>query len=575
MEKKSFFYKLKYRLPYRLYTCMALAFLPFCLAVLLLAVMVLVRANDQILQSYRAQLEGGMYRLEQNTRLVETGMDEFVSEYLQELNARMPSEDLILPYDMLSRLNGIFGNTQQAGLISLWEKGSDRTLVQDVGMKETAREIDRLTAQAGDVLRQENLSDVSRIQLGDLHFLIREFDYQNYRVAFWFDLGSNLAETLSDFLEKGDSVYLTDGVSVCRVDRGGSVEVLDLPWETCVEGGILSQTILWESESLPLQVGIRLANGGLGLIPGPYWLLVLPALGCMCLIPLFWKLLRLEVLIPFEKLQKGMEEMKSDHLSYRIGDRSRRNSEEVQYLFDSFDGMAAEMEHSREKDQKMYQARLDNLRLQVNPHMLLNAFNMIYSLAQSQNYKCIQDYSMHLVEYFRYALRKNDDMVPLSQELEFVENYIEMQKIRTPNAFSAVYQMEKGCESALVPPLLVQNFVENAMKYALKPGQLVEVLLNLRRQEDRLLISVSDTGRGIKPEILAQLQKGEPYVDRLGNRHIGVWNCIRRIEAFYGEKAKVSITSALGEGTQVFIDLPFVEESERREGQDETDDRGR
>lgn len=255
-----------------------------------------------------------------------------------------------------------------------------------------------------------------------------------------------------------------------------------------------------------------------------------------------------------------MKEMEENHLSYRIEDHSIRNSDEVQFLFDSFDRMASEMALSREKDKKMFQAELDNLRLQVNPHMLLNSFNMIYSLAQSKNYECIQEYALHLVEYFRYALRKNDSMVSISQEMEFVSNYIEIQKIRYPKAFTSVYSMKEGCEEALVPPLLIENFVENAMKYALKPGQIVEVLINIRQEEDRLLISVCDTGRGIKPEVLEQIKAGEPYIDKMGNRHIGIWNCKRRIEVFYKEEAEISIVSNMDAGTQVFINVPFVKE---------------
>lgn len=76
-----------------------------------------------------------------------------------------------------------------------------------------------------------------------------------------------------------------------------------------------------------------------------------------------------------------------------------------------------------------------------------------------------------------------------------------------------------------MPPLLVENFVENAMKYALSSGRMIEVLINIRREEDRLCVSVCDTGRGIKEEILECLKKGEIYVDKMGQQHIGVWNC--------------------------------------------------
>lgn len=90
------------------------------------------------------------------------------------------------------------------------------------------------------------------------------------------------------------------------------------------------------------------------------------------------------------------------------------------------------------------------------------------------------------------------------------------------------------------------------------------MLINIRREEERLLISVCDTGRGIKPEILACLQKGEVYRDRMGKEHIGVWNCRRRMEVFYGKETSMNIISDFGQGTQVWLDIPFRLSEEKK-----------
>ena len=71
------------------------------------------------------------------------------------------------------------------------------------------------------------------------------------------------------------------------------------------------------------------------------------------------------------------------------------------------------------------------------------------------------------------------------------------------------------------------------------------------------MISICDTGRGIKPEVLSCLKEGKIYVDKLGKQHIGVWNCRRRMELFYGKQARMNILSSPGEGTQVWLELPF------------------
>ena len=97
------------------------------------------------------------------------------------------------------------------------------------------------------------------------------------------------------------------------------------------------------------------------------------------------------------------------------------------------------------------------------------------------------------------------------------------------------------------------------MKYAVKPGQVTEILLNVNRRDDRLEISVTDTGTGMKPEILEALRTGEPFVDAMGQKHIGIWNCRRRIEVFYNEAPNISIVSGQG-GTQIFLDVPYQTE---------------
>ena len=251
-------------------------------------------------------------------------------------------------------------------------------------------------------------------------------------------------------------------------------------------------------------------------------------------------------------------------MEYRIDTANEEATGEFQYLYEHFNEMADEIVVSRQREVKLYEMQLDNLKLQINPHMLLNSFNMIYGLAQSKNYECIQEYALLLAEYFRYALKETDRFVPLKKEMDFVENYIAIQKLRFPNTFTSAYHVSEECENVLIPPLLIENFVENSMKYASIPGKVIEVLINIRKENDRLLISIIDTGRGMKPEVYAALQTGEVYVDKNNKRHIGVWNCRRRLEVFYHGEAKMNIISMPNQGTQIWLDLPFTTEQEDR-----------
>ncbi|MDO4285466.1 MAG: histidine kinase [Eubacteriales bacterium] len=465
------------------------------------------------------------------------------------------------------------------------------------GARETEQTPDGQNAADGADSRAERpVQDAAAMEwqfmrIGTL-FLRKTYEYTNYQILFLIDMEAFAEQAGDSALWRENEVYLTDGQSVYRMipeteaDRetgtagGNAAEALyaaageeeetgaalligvqDRDWEELFVGRFLTQSVQYRLPQIGLSAGIPAVNAGAGGgIPAFYWLLLLAAVSSFLLLFGIWRLLRQCVIRPLRLLQEAMRELEQERLDYRIGEPDREETIEFRYLYAAFNHMAEEIELSRAKDKKMYEAELANLRLQVNPHMLLNSFNMIYSLAQSRNYACIQEYSLLLVDYFRYALRESDRFVTLEKEMQFVESYIAIQKIRFPGAFTSVYQIDEGCGQALVLPLLIQNFVENAMKYALMPDKTIEVLINIRREGERLLISVCDTGRGMKPEILSCLQEGRRYEDRMGRQHIGVWNCRRRMTLFYGEEASLKILSVQGEGTQVWLDLPYREE---------------
>ena len=290
-------------------------------------------------------------------------------------------------------------------------------------------------------------------------------------------------------------------------------------------------------------------------VPGAYVVLQLLAWGSLTLLVLLWTLIRRQVIRPLRVLQKGMEQLEKE-VDYRIDQEA--STADFKYLYDAFNRMAEDIQKSHEKDILIYQTQLNNLKLQVNPHMLLNSLSMIYSLAQTKQYELIQKFTLQLVEYFRYCLRENNDLVPLRSELQFVANYMELQKTRFPGELAYTYYVDEKLEEALIPPLLIQNFVENATKYARSSQHPTEVLIWIRKNADRLNITVEDTGNGIPQEILSSLNGDQMYVDETGLQHIGVWNCRRRLEIFYKGDASLVLESKLGKGTSVHIDIPFL-----------------
>ncbi len=385
------------------------------------------------------------------------------------------------------------------------------------------------------------------------------------------DFPATLAEVMAplNLVAQGDEIYVPHGgkVYVSRDGEEAFLIHLDRTYEKAVESfKKLSQErycYLWQYENQPFQVLIVFPyHFGFRYLPAWFWAALVISLLTIVACPILFGRLKRDILDPMDIMNRALSSFQTDQ-SYRIPEQSRAVSDDFLQLFKHFNAMASVVQGAYEKEIKLLETEMDNLRLQVNPHMLLNSYNMIYALAESKNYSVIQDYTLCLVDYFRYVLRKGQQQVTVRQELEFVDNFIRIQRIRFPGRFSYVYQAEDACMSAQIPPLLIENFVENAIKYALNPTEPIEIIVSVHREKNHeekemLHIAVSDTGSGIRPEVLEKLRKKEPYVDEKGQRHIGIYNCLRRVELFYGDEGDIHFTSKIGGGTQAYLVIPYV-----------------
>ena len=551
----AFLHKMQYNLRYRLMTALLVCILPIGLISCILFVIQLNRTEQEIYDSNQARLEEAMAYWEQDSTLIDWIMEYFISQYGSELNYENFHWSDVTRYNMFFELEEILPKAGHDGMVALADNQTGQVLAQirDANASD-ARKDSQVRAFTSWIEKKEQLPDLSWLEVGGQYYLLKRYDYRNGSIYFALDVVNSIWERVEPLRSTDTTIYVADGSSILELTDSGALQTT-LTWEECLSVSPHS-TLFWESQDLPIAVCMIEKTGFFERLPWEIWVLLLVVLGCLGNAFHLPRLIRLEVLEPTGKLRDAMQQIQSNHLDFRMKDTCPRNSEDMQYLFDTFDQMADEIEASREKDKKMYQAEMDNLRLQVNPHMLLNSLNTIYSLAQMKKFEAIQEYALHLVDYFRYALRRNDNLVRVAQELQFIKTYIEIQKIRYPGALVYVYAVDPECEKALVPPLLIQNFVENAVKYAVKPGKVTEILLNVKLVEDRLHISVTDTGAGMKPEIQQRLASGEVFVDAMGQKHIGVWNCRRRIEVFYNETPRINILSGSG-GTQVYLDVPY------------------
>lgn len=298
-------------------------------------------------------------------------------------------------------------------------------------------------------------------------------------------------------------------------------------------------------------------------VPVIYIFLLMALVAGTVVTGILYLLFRKAIATPLEAMKQTIGKIKSGDRQARMdGCRTTSELEAIQLAFNELMDEIYEMKiQAYELALENEKAKLTNLQLQINPHLLLNTLNTVYGLAEIREYENIQKFTQNLVSYFRYSLRDIGHPVQLRQELDFIRAFTEIQKIRYPDTFYVVYDVDEELMDLPVLPLMIENFVENSTKYASHKG-LVEILVIVKRSDDYMKVSICDDGKGMAPEVLEAIRKGQPY-ERAGEVHVGIWNCGRRLKLFYGDAARFSITSVPGEGTQVWMEYPCAWEQQR------------
>lgn len=214
-----------------------------------------------------------------------------------------------------------------------------------------------------------------------------------------------------------------------------------------------------------------------------------------------------------------------------------------------------------EQELEKRRIEIDFLRQQIKPHFYLNCLTTIHSMAQAQMYDELSSMTLLTISYFRYLFHSDQDYVSLGHEVEHIKDYLRIQELRIGPAFSFTCQTDEDITNVGIPPLLLQTFVENSVKYAAAEQGVLEISVEIHKtvMEDKeyLTILIRDTGKGFPPDILERLNRQEPLSH--GSRpHIGIANIQKRLQLLYDSSCSLSFENAPAGGAIVRILLPFV-----------------
>jgi two-component system sensor histidine kinase YesM len=285
------------------------------------------------------------------------------------------------------------------------------------------------------------------------------------------------------------------------------------------------------------------------------------SLAFIAIIPLGLLILRRLVLAPLQHLVGVMDGIREGDLALRTDPGA--GSDEFSAVNDTFNRMIERIQKLKidvyEEQLEAQRAELRGLQLQIKPHFYLNTLNVIYHLAEVRDFALIQEMTLSLVRYFRYVFRSDASFVSLRDELDHVRNYLRIQELRFADGHSCRIDAAEDCLGTPVPPLAVQTFVENSIKYGVTLDEPVGIRVAARRESGSrgalLKIEILDSGPGVSAETLAQLRSGDLKPDGEGAR-VGIWNIRRRLDLLYGGRASLEFFNEIPHGLRVELTLP-------------------
>lgn len=219
-------------------------------------------------------------------------------------------------------------------------------------------------------------------------------------------------------------------------------------------------------------------------------------------------------------------------------------------------GLRREVYESEIKKQMMY---MDYLKLQIEPHFYLNCLNFIYNMIDLRQYPQAASMASMTANYMRYLFNDQRDFVFIWEELEHIKHYVDIQKLRFGATFDCYIEQEPETKAVKIPPLLIQTFVENSIKYAMDLDKklllTVTVFSETMNNRPYINICVMDNGPGFGKELLEKLKDSRDYMEH-ENGHIGISNALKRLYYTYKEDAYVEFYNGPAKGAVIDIHIP-------------------
>ncbi|SBW10699.1 putative two-component sensor kinase YesM [uncultured Eubacteriales bacterium] len=285
------------------------------------------------------------------------------------------------------------------------------------------------------------------------------------------------------------------------------------------------------------------------------------ALVCIAVSVLMSLKLSQQMFRPIERLHTAIEEVGHNNLDVYV---APTQDDELGELARRFNGMVVALKHNQEElvenQRELNKAQIRMLQAQLNPHFLCNTLDTMKWISKINQMPQVALMSTSLADILRFCISP-DEFVPLRREVETLERYIEIQKIRLSSSFSFEVELPMELEDCLVPKMVLQPIVENAILHGLEGMEQGKIRVEAKRAETGLLqIVVADNGCGI-PQEMTGPYSGQSREKARG--HLGLYNVDTILLKHYGEGFGLFLENRSDEtGAMVTATLPIRNEED-------------
>ena len=266
-------------------------------------------------------------------------------------------------------------------------------------------------------------------------------------------------------------------------------------------------------------------------------------------------------------LSKVIDAMNDLGKGKKIENINYESKDEISELVKGFNSMNTDIrvlneEILREQKEKsdfevsVVKSRLQILQNQINPHFIHNTLNALKYMAQKEGNIELVETIAAFNTLLRSSMSVGKDIIKIQEEIENISNYMKIQRKRYDAEVATHYYIYDDTDDILIPKMILQPLVENALYHGIIPKGGGEIIISTRRENQWVKITVSDNGIGIPAEKQKDIFKVKENNER-GYNNIGLGNVNERLILYYGEESKVSLLSSEEFGTFISFKIPY------------------